>query len=91
MRPSGASVSDYSTTNNNLSSGKGEGICGTPRFLWNGANQVDYGVNWVGYPGGNYGRGAPGNAGGGGNVHNAGGGGGAGYGSGGVGGNSASC
>ena len=88
VRPSGASVSDYSTTNNNLSSGKGEGICGTPRFLWNGANQVDYGVNWVGYPGGNYGRGAPGNAGGGGNVHNAGGGGGAGYGSGGVGGNS---
>ena len=87
VRPSGNNVTAYATSDINLSSGKGEGICGTPRFLWNGQNQVDNGAGWIGYPGGNYGRGAPGNAGGGGNTHNAGGGGGAGYGSGGVGGN----
>ena len=87
VRPSGNSVAVYTTTDISQSSGKGEGVCGTPRFLWNGQNQVDNGPAWVGYPGGNYGRGAPGNAGGGGNIHNAGGGGGAGSGSGGVGGN----
>jgi gliding motility-associated-like protein len=87
VRPSGSNVTVYSTPDINQSSGKGEGICGTPRFLWNGQDQVDNGATWIGYPGGNYGRGAPGNAGGGGNTHNAGGGGGAGYGSGGVGGN----
>jgi gliding motility-associated-like protein len=87
VRPSGNTVSVYATTDINLSSGKGEGVCGTPRFLWNGQDQVDNGIAWIGYPGGNYGRGGPGNAGGGGNTHNAGGGGGAGYGAGGVGGN----
>lgn len=87
VRPSGNNVNVIATGDINLSSGKGEGICGTPRFLWNGQDAVDYGVGWFGYQGGNYGRGAPGNAGGGGNTHNAGGGGGAGYGSGGVGGN----
>jgi len=87
VRPSGNNVTTIATTDIMLSSGKGEGICGTPRFLWNGQNQVDNGATWIGYPGGNYGRGAPGNAGGGGNTHNAGGGGGGGCGSGGVAGN----
>lgn len=87
VRPSGNNVTAIATTDIMLSSGKGEGICGTPRFLWNGQNQVDNGSSWLGYPGGNYGRGAPGNAGGGGNTHNAGGGGGGGCGSGGVAGN----
>lgn len=86
VRPSGNNNAVYSTPDNNLSSGKGEGICGTPRYVWNGVNEVDYGLNWVGYPGGVYGRGAPGNAGGGGNIHNAGGGGGGNGGAGGVGG-----
>ncbi|MDQ0966461.1 putative repeat protein (TIGR01451 family)/gliding motility-associated-like protein [Flavobacterium sp. W4I14] len=69
-----AQESLYVTTNSALASTKGEGIVGTPRFMWDGYNQVDNGVQ--GYPSGDYGRGAPGNAGGGGNVHNAGGGGG---------------
>jgi len=77
----------YTTGDINISSGRAEGVSGTPRFLWNGINPVDNGVNWYGYSGGNYGRGAPGNAGGGGNNHNAGGGGGGGFGAGGVGGN----
>ena len=64
--------------------GKGEGIAGTPRYMWDGFNQV---VNPTeGLPGGSYGKGAPGNAGGGGNDHNAGGGGGGNGGQGGVGG-----
>ncbi len=67
-----------------LSSGKGEGIAGTPRFMWDGYNQVDNGFE--GLPGGSYGKGAPGNAGGGGNDHNSGGGGGGNGGEGGVGG-----
>ncbi|WP_396141445.1 PKD domain-containing protein, partial [Flavobacterium sp.] len=86
-RPSGITDDIITTFDNNLSSGKGEGISGTPRFMWNGINAVDYGLAWVGYPGGDYGRGAPGNAGAGGNAHNAGGGGGGNGGSGGVGGN----
>ncbi|HMI04811.1 MAG TPA: gliding motility-associated C-terminal domain-containing protein, partial [Pedobacter sp.] len=65
--------------------GKGEGIAGTPRFMWDGFNRVDNGAE--GLPGGSYGKGAPGNAGGGGNDHNSGGGGGGNGGSGGVGGN----
>jgi gliding motility-associated-like protein len=87
VRPSGSSSNIITTTNNTLSSGKGEGISGTPRFMWNGINAVDYGINWIGYMGGDYGRGAAGNAGGGGNIHNAGGGGGGNGGYGGVGGN----
>ncbi len=87
VRPSGANTTTYVSSDIMLSSGKGEGICGTPRFLWNGQNQVDNGAAWIGYPNGNYGRGAPGNAGGGGNTHNAGGGGGGGAGAGGVAGN----
>jgi len=65
---------------------KGEGIAGVPRYVWDGYNFIDQGAGWIGYPGGDYGRGAPGNAGGGGNVHNAGGGGGGNAGTGGAGG-----
>jgi len=64
--------------------GKGEGIAGTPRYMWDGFNQVDNLVE--GLPGGSYGRGAPANAGGAGNDHNAGGGGGSNGGYGGIGG-----
>lgn len=71
---------------NNRGSSKGEGIAGVPRYVWDGYDYLDQGAGWVGYPGGNYGRGAPGNAGGGGNVHNAGGGGGGNGGNGGAGG-----
>ncbi|MEO6498227.1 MAG: gliding motility-associated C-terminal domain-containing protein, partial [Mucilaginibacter sp.] len=63
-------------------SGKGEGIAGTPRYMWDGYNEINNGVE--GLPGGSGGRGAPANAGGGGNDTNAGGGGG---GNGGAGGN----
>jgi len=87
VQPSGNNITDYMVQIENLSSGKGEGIAGTPRYMWDGQNQLDQGPAWLGYPGGDYGRGAPGNAGGGGNDHNAGGGGGGGGGSGGVGGN----
>ncbi|HNR54804.1 MAG TPA: hypothetical protein PKJ19_06555, partial [Flavobacteriales bacterium] len=84
---SGANVSTtYVTTSLTESSGKGENIAGTPRFMWNGFNPVDLGAAWNGFPGGDFGRGAPGNGGGGGNDHNAGGGGGANGGAGGVGG-----
>ncbi|RKR09507.1 gliding motility-associated-like protein [Flavobacterium sp. 90] len=65
-------------------SGKGEGIAGTPRYMWDGFNQVNNGVE--GMPGGSAGRGAPANAGGGGNDHNSGGGGGGNGGNGGLGG-----
>lgn len=72
--------------NNNAGSTKGEGIAGTPRYIWDGYAYKDQGATWVGYPGGDLNRGAPGNAGGGGNVHNGGGGGGANGGNGGAGG-----
>ncbi|MBV9959980.1 MAG: hypothetical protein JO360_16250 [Acidobacteria bacterium] len=74
---------------------KGEGIAGTPRYLYAAATNTitDTGVD--GYPNGSSGRGAPGNAGGGGNDgnpaandENAGGGGGGNGGAGGIGGNS---
>ena len=73
-------------TNNNKGTTKGEGIAGTPRYVWDGYDYKDHGAGWFGYPGGDYSRGAPGNAGGGGNVHNAGGGGGGNGGAGGSGG-----
>ncbi|WP_316634170.1 gliding motility-associated C-terminal domain-containing protein [uncultured Flavobacterium sp.] len=69
---------------NSVVSGKGEGIAGTPRYMWDGFNQVNNGVE--GMPGGSAGRGAPANAGGGGNDHNSGGGGGGNGGNGGLGG-----
>ena len=87
VRRSGGSSTIIATTDSNLSAGRGEGISGTPRYMWNGINAVNYGFGWVGYIGGDYGRGAAGNAGGGGNVHNAGGGGGGNGGFGGIGGN----
>ena len=71
-------------SSNNKISGKGEGIAGTPRYMWDGYNQVDNLVE--GMPGGSSGRGAPANAGGGGNDHNSGGGGGGNGGYGGLGG-----
>jgi hypothetical protein len=81
---------------------KGEGIAGTPQFVFDGTKTIDTGTD--GYPrlrssdtyttssgtteGGSRARGAPGNAGGGGNQHNSGGGGGGNVGVGGNGGNS---
>lgn len=84
--PSDNNISSlYVTTSADTRSvGKGEGIAGTPRYMWDGFNQVDNPDE--GLPGGSYGKGAPGNAGGGGNDHNSGGGGGANGGAGGVGG-----
>ena len=87
VRPSNNNNNTIVSSDLNISASKAEGICGTPRFMWDGLNEVDNGIDWVGYPGGDYGRGAVGNAGGGGNIHNAGGGGGGNGGSGGVGGN----
>jgi len=63
--------------------GKGEGIAGTPRRIWDGSNIIDEGVSTL--PGGDLGRGAPGNAGGGAGPHNSGGGGGSNAGRGGTG------
>jgi uncharacterized repeat protein (TIGR01451 family) len=82
---------------------KGEGIAGTPLYVFDGTNTTNTGVD--GYPrtasqdsyttittgatgGGSRARGAPGNAGGGGDMHNSGGGGGGNWGAGGQGGNS---
>ena len=86
---------DYRTASTNGDGGaKGEGVAGTPRYLFDETTNavVDNGVE--GYPNGSYDRGAPGNAGGGGtdgnpvaNDQNSGGGGGNG-GAGGLGGNS---
>jgi fimbrial isopeptide formation D2 family protein/uncharacterized repeat protein (TIGR01451 family) len=85
---------DYRTLASNTTNGsKGEGIAGTPRWIYDGSTVVDTLVD--GYPNGSMGRGAPGNAGGGGtdgdpanNDENTGGGGGSNGGAGGVGGNS---
>jgi hypothetical protein len=92
----GTSGTDYvNTTANAVHGGKGEGIAGTPRWVYDAVNNaaVDTGVE--GYPGGSMARGGPANAGGGGtdprvsaNDENAGGGGGANAGDGGGGGNS---
>jgi uncharacterized repeat protein (TIGR01451 family) len=81
---------------------KGEGIAGTPLYVFDGSTTTNTGID--GYPrlksadtyptiggnvdGGSRARGAPGNAGGGGNMHNSGGGGGGNSGAGGNGGNS---
>ncbi|MGC4101092.1 T9SS type A sorting domain-containing protein [Ferruginibacter sp.] len=77
----------------NTNGAKGEGICGTPRYVFSGTALVNTAVE--GYPNGSNGNGAPGNAGGGAtdadpanNDENAGGGGGANGGSGGRGGRS---
>lgn len=85
---------DYRTLASNTTNGsKGEGIAGTPRWVYDGSSVIDTGVD--GYPNGSMARGAPGNAGGGGtdgdpanNDENTGGGGGSNGGAGGIGGNS---
>ena len=89
---SGLNNTDYvtlSTTNANGS--KGEGIAGTPKYLYYNGALTNTGVE--GYPNGSYARGAPGNAGGGAtdydpssNDQNSGGGGGGNGGTGGIGG-----
>ena len=86
---------DYVTTAANAANGsKGEGIAGTPRYLWNAATGAVVDTTIDGYPAGSSARGAPGNAGGGGtdgqptvNDQNSGGGGGGNGGAGGRGGN----
>lgn len=90
------SGSEYVSMSTSLcDGGKGEGIAGTPRFVYNQAagTLVDNGAANEGYPNGSYARGAPGNAGGGGtdpdqnaNTENSGGGGGGNGGAGGMGG-----
>ena len=88
------SSTDYRTLATNTANGsKGEGIAGTPRWVYDGSTVVDTLTD--GYPNGSMARGAPGNAGGGGtdgdpanNDENTGGGGGANGGAGGLGGNS---
>lgn len=66
---------------------KGEGIAGTPLWVYNLATNADVNTGAEGYPNGSFGMGAPGNAGGGGMVFNTGGGGGGNGGAGGEGGN----
>lgn len=82
---SNANVPDYVfSSGGTQGGGKGEGIAGTPRYMWDGTTPIDLGSDQL--PGGDSGRGAPANAGGGGNDHNSGGGGGANGGAGGLGG-----
>src|SRR5262249_9398050 len=87
---------DYRTQSSNAANGgKGEGIAGTPRYMWDSVNTAVIDNTVEGYPNGSMARGAPGNAGGGGtdgnptaNDQNSGGGGGGNGGTGGHGGNS---
>jgi uncharacterized repeat protein (TIGR01451 family) len=89
----GANTDYVTTAANNTNGSKGEGIAGTPRYLFaNSATILDTTID--GYPNGSSGRGAPSNAGGGGtdgnpvaNDQNSGGGGGGNAGTGGNGGN----
>jgi hypothetical protein len=89
---SGSNTDYMNVSTNNAHASKGEGIAGTPRFVWNNGLVADNIAE--GLPGGSYARGAPGNAGGGGtdgnpvaNDQNTGGGGGGNGGAGGYGGN----
>lgn len=91
----GVSTDVVTSSAKNFNGSKGEGIAGTPRFVFYNGSLVDNGSSSEGYPGGSYAAGAPGNAGGGAtdgnpasNDQNAGGGGGANGGLGGKGGNS---
>jgi fimbrial isopeptide formation D2 family protein/uncharacterized repeat protein (TIGR01451 family) len=94
MSGSSGTNTDYRfDTSSSHGGSKGEGIAGTPRYLYDGTTATD--TNVEGYPNGSFGRGAPGNAGGGGNdgnpsnnSENSGGGGGGNGGVGGTGGNS---
>ncbi|MCB1024776.1 MAG: isopeptide-forming domain-containing fimbrial protein, partial [Acidobacteria bacterium] len=91
---SGSSTDYRGTSTSDTGGSKGEGIAGTPRYIWDGSLGIDNGTE--GYPNGSFLRGAPGNAGGGGtdgspsvdNGQNSGGGGGGNGGIGGTGGNS---
>ena len=85
---------DYRTPTATLYHGsKGEGLAGTPRYVYSSVSNTITNTGVEGYPNGSMARGAPGNAGGGGNDgnansnHNAGGGGGSNGGKGGLGGN----
>lgn len=86
---------DYRNTTSNACHGlKGEGIAGTPRYVYDPATATVVDLTTEGYPNGATARGAPGNAGGGGtdgnpsaNDQNSGGGGGGNGGVGGMGGN----
>lgn len=92
----GLSSTDYRTTASTTANGsKGEGIAGTPRYIYDASTNAVVDNTDEGYPSGSYARGAPGNAGGGGtdgnpssNSNNSGGGGGGNCGAGGQGGNS---
>lgn len=90
---SGTSTDYRTLSTNNANASKGEGVAGTPRYVYDGVSLVNTTVE--GYASGSYARGAPGNAGGGGtdadpaaNDQNTGGGGGGNAGAGGTGGNS---
>jgi uncharacterized repeat protein (TIGR01451 family) len=90
----GGAITDYVNVATNTVHGvKGEGIAGTPRYVYSSTGTVTD-TSIEGYPGGSTARGAPGNAGGGGtdgrvstNERNSGGGGGGNGGVGGMGGN----
>ena len=91
----GGTDTDYrSPATGNYHAPKGEGIAGTPQYMWDETRNVLVNTGVEGYPSGSHGRGAPGNAGGGGsdgnpgaNDQNTGGGGGGHGGAGGKGGN----
>ncbi|HVS82196.1 MAG TPA: hypothetical protein VHE60_10720, partial [Pyrinomonadaceae bacterium] len=93
---SGGSNTDYRNVSTNaFHGGKGEGIAGTPRYVYDATFNTVTDTGVEGYPNGSTARGAPGNAGGGGtdgnptaNDENSGGGGGGNGGAGGQGGNS---
>jgi uncharacterized repeat protein (TIGR01451 family) len=89
----GASTDYVNVSTNTVHGVKGEGIAGTPRYVYDSTGTV-VNTGAEGYPGGSTARGAPGNAGGGGtdgkvsiNEQNSGGGGGGNGGIGGLGGN----
>jgi hypothetical protein len=92
---SGVNKNDYyNLSSNNAHGSKGEGVAGTPRYIYAGSVTGIIDNILEGYPSGSYARGAPGNAGGGGsdglpasNSQNSGGGGGGNGGTGGLGGN----
>lgn len=85
--PAGSTPANYATLSGTATVGahgsKGEGMAGTPRFVYNGTSVLNNGVTNEGYATGSYNLGAPANAGGGAqdltpatNAGNAGGGGG---------------
>ncbi len=91
---SGGTSTDYvNVSTNNFHGNKGEGIAGTPRYVYDASTDTVVNTGAEGYPNGSTARGAPGNAGGGGvdtdiaaNQQNSGGGGGSNSGAGGQGG-----